>query len=292
MKDGLEFPRQPDRTYLEISPVYAHDPADLLQEGRVNNHARVAAASGQQMGMDGGSATNNKEGMQKFGLGWGSQWHVGKKDDKKTEDNNEETAQEPDQADTANDSNVNNNNNNNNSKDNEDEDKEERWLWMTNVWFSDGECGSGHLRQYRRRLSDVLAADNSTKWELMYIHKLPGPITHSSLSRKVIQSGEHVHTSNNHGKGDHQRRPRRTRPVESVRLAVIYKVIQDEHVAYHNRVYHMGVFQDHEDIQEHCGPTSSETCHRHRPFVHFDYVLPGTTPIKDFTLEHNTILYS
>lgn len=40
-----------------------------------------------------------------------------------------------------------------------------------------------------------------------------------------------------------------------------------------------------------CGP-STETCHRQHPFLSYDYVLPGTTLIKEVTLEHDTILYS
>lgn len=63
----------------------------------------------------------------------------------------------------------------------------------------------------------------------MYTHKLPGPITHTSLSRRMI-------TQEKDGE----------RTTESIRLAVVYKVIQDEHAAYHSRVYHFGVFQKHD----------------------------------------------
>ncbi|KAG0241021.1 hypothetical protein BGX31_001525 [Mortierella sp. GBA43] len=41
-----------------------------------------------------------------------------------------------------------------------------------------------------------------------------------------------------------------------------------------------------------CGATSSETCHAREPFVSFDYILAGSTRLKDFRLEHDTILYS
>lgn len=64
----------------------------------------------------------------------------------------------------------------------------------------------------------------------MYTHKLPGPVTHTSLSRRVIT----------------QERNGAERTTESIRLAVVYKVIQDEHAAYHSRVYHFGVFQEHD----------------------------------------------
>lgn len=67
----------------------------------------------------------------------------------------------------------------------------------------------------------------------MYTHKLPGPITHSSLSRRV--------TTQDKDGANHK--------TESIRLAVVYKVVEDEHAAYHSRVYHFGVYQEHADLR-------------------------------------------
>ncbi|KFH65309.1 hypothetical protein MVEG_08789 [Podila verticillata NRRL 6337] len=254
MKDELEFPRPPDRTYLEVSSLHPQDQDDDDKDAIGGGDKRPEPGTG--------AAVGSKEGL-KFGVGWHSQWHLGKK--KKVVEEEEPPSQKEEATTVVEKQLV-----DEQAKD-EQEHGDERWIWMTNIWHSDGDCGSGHLRQYRRRLSDVMVADNATKWELMYTHKLPGPITHTSLSRRIIKKdGE--------------------RTTESIRLAVVYKVIQDEHAAYHSRVYHFGVFQK-QDLRDDCGP-STETCHRQHPFLSFDYVLPGTTLIKEFTLEHDTILYS
>ncbi|KAI9239709.1 MAG: hypothetical protein BYD32DRAFT_410379 [Podila humilis] len=254
MKDELEFPRPPDRTYLEVSSLHPQDQDDDDKDAIGAGDKRPEPGTG--------AAVGSKEGL-KFGVGWHSQWHLGKK--KKVVEEEEPPSQKEEATTVVEKQLV-----DEQAKD-EQEHGDERWIWMTNIWHSDGDCGSGHLRQYRRRLSDVMVADNATKWELMYTHKLPGPITHTSLSRRIIKKdGE--------------------RTTESIRLAVVYKVIQDEHAAYHSRVYHFGVFQK-QDLRDDCGP-STETCHRQHPFLSFDYVLPGTTLIKEFTLEHDTILYS
>lgn len=154
-------------------------------------------------------------------------------------------------------------------------ESDQSWIWMTNIWHEGSECGPGHLRQYRRRLDHMLADDNPTPWELMYTHRFPGPITHSSLSRHITPS---LNEDRNDG-------------VESIRLAVVYQVSQNEQVAYHTRVYHFGIYDTRTELQE-CGATSSETCHAREPFVSFDYILAGSTRLKDFRLEHDTILYS
>ncbi|KAG0331924.1 hypothetical protein BG000_010493, partial [Podila horticola] len=258
MKDELEFPRQPDRTFLEVSSVYPQDEEDqdAIGSGGARIEVESTGAGGSKDGGGGG-------GGQKFAVGWNSQWHLGKKKKVQEEEQRREaTVVETSKMD--------------HEQDSKEGNRDERWVWMTNIWYNDGECGAGHLRQYRRRLGDVMATDNLTKWELMYTHKLPGPITHSSLSRRVI-------TQDKDGL-DHK--------TESIRLAVVYKVVQDEHAAYHSRVYHFGVYQEHADLRGDCGPISTETCHRHRPFLSYDYVLPGTTLIKEFTLEHDTILYA
>ncbi|KAG0036665.1 hypothetical protein BGZ82_003904 [Podila clonocystis] len=254
MKDELEFPRQPDHTYLEVSSLYPQDEED-----------QYAVESGDRIEEEPVTGSGSKDAGQKFAAGWHSQWHLGKK--KRVP---QEEQQQQQEATVVQSSKV------DPEQGSKDAHGDERWVWMTNIWFNDGECGAGHLRQYRRRLADVMAADNSTMWELMYTHKLPGPITHSSLSRRVITQDE--------DSAEHK--------TESIRLAVVYKVVQDEHAAYHSRVYHFGVYQEHADLRDDCGSISTETCHRHRPFLSYDYVLPGTTLIKEFTLEHDTILYA
>ncbi|KAK3821370.1 MAG: hypothetical protein J3Q66DRAFT_151039 [Benniella sp.] len=147
------------------------------------------------------------------------------------------------------------------------------WIWMTNIWHESSECGPGHLRQYRRRLDHALLNDDSTSWELMYTHKFPGQITHTSLSRRKNEDED---------QGAEK---------ESIRLAIVYKVVRDEHVAYHSRVYHFGIYETRTELEE-CNVGFLETCHVHAPFVSFDYILPGSTPFKDVSLEHDMILYS
>ncbi|KAF9283833.1 hypothetical protein BGZ68_005069, partial [Mortierella alpina] len=131
-----------------------------------------------------------------------------------------------------------------------------QWIWLTNVWHEVGEC---LLRQYRRRLDHVLASNNTNGWELMYTHRFPGPITHTSLSKRVLPRRARD--------GHPTERAESAQPRISTRLAVVYKVVQDEHIAYYSRIYHFGVFHSHQDLE-------------------------GSTPIKDFTLDHDTILYS
>ncbi|KAF9299929.1 hypothetical protein BGZ74_008487 [Mortierella antarctica] len=258
LKDELEFPRQPDRTYLEVSSLYPQDEEDqnAVEDGDRIEEVPVAGSGSQG---------------QKFKVGWNSQWHLGKKKKAVPEEEEQQQQQQPPQEAT-----VVERSKLDPEQGSKDSDGNERWVWMTNIWYNDGECGAGHLRQYRRRLGDVMAADNSTKWELMYTHKLPGPITHSSLSRRV--------TTQDKDGANHK--------TESIRLAVVYKVVEDEHAAYHSRVYRFGVYQEHADLREDCGPISTETCHRYRPFLNYNYVLPGTTLIKEFTLEHDMILYA
>ncbi|KAF9907876.1 hypothetical protein BX616_000305 [Lobosporangium transversale] len=137
-----------------------------------------------------------------------------------------------------------------------EKDDEEQWIWMTNIWHEISECGPA--------------------WELMYAHRFPGPIIHSSLSRRPLP------------KEADSKRDR-----ESIRLAVVYKLVEEERVTYHSRVYHFGTFQRNgPELKEECQISVKETCHVHVPFLSFDYILPGSTPIKDFSLEHDTFLYS
>ncbi|KAI1311962.1 hypothetical protein EDD11_003218 [Mortierella claussenii] len=160
-----------------------------------------------------------------------------------------------------------------------EDEQHQQWVWMTTIWHEVSECGPGYLRQYRRRLDLVLTSNKSSPWELMYTHRFPGPITHSSISKRILPDDT---ISSSSGKNR-----------EAIRLAVVYKVVEDERAEYHTRVYHFGVFQHVQDLKEgiqsaQCG----ETCHVHAPFLSFDYILPGSTPIKDFSLEHDMLLYS
>ncbi|KAF9110512.1 hypothetical protein BGX27_006239 [Mortierella sp. AM989] len=224
-RDKLDFPRKPDRTFMEASKVY-HD------------HFRDWSA-------DYIGSEESKNYGQKFMAGWNSQWHLNKKKSK--------------QSDPAAASNIGS----------DSVDDTQQWIWMTNIWHDDGNCGPA--------------------WDLMYIHKFPGIITHSSLSKRLVPRSPTG--------GDAQEKDGATSvgqlSREDIRLAIVYKVAQDEDVTYYSRVYHFGVFQDLTDLRD-CKSksTETETCHVHEPFMNYDYVLPGSTPIKDFTLEHDVIIYS
>ncbi|KAG0202953.1 hypothetical protein BGX28_004706 [Mortierella sp. GBA30] len=256
----FNLPSLPDRTYMEITGVYHDHFRDLdtgtysnsmLKDLENNNNSNDGHVNVKQ------DRANKDDHRHKFVVGWNAQWHIGKKNRR-----NEGTASNADdeieydskQQDLIYEYRV-----------------SKEWIWLTAIWHEDGDCGPGVLRQYRRRLDHVLRSNNATRWELMYTHRFPGPITHSSLSKRIV--------------------PQESESRESIRLAVVYKVVQDEHVAYHSRVYHFGVFHRHLELRE-CTSASTETCHAQHPFVSFDYVLPGSTPIKDFSLEHNMILYS
>lgn len=69
----------------------------------------------------------------------------------------------------------------------------------------------------------------------MYTHRFPGPITHSSLSKHLIP------LSNEDGDQGFEG--------ESIRLAIVYKVVQNEQVAYHSRVYHFGIYDTRTELQ-------------------------------------------
>ncbi|KAG0321364.1 hypothetical protein BGZ99_003946 [Dissophora globulifera] len=262
--DELDFPKRPDRTFIEVSGVY-HDHFREWGATRADDNSDDINREHQKQQ---GSSGNNED-AHKFMGGWNAQWTMGirknkgaKQEFKSGTHGDQDSAQEQEG----------------------DHNRDEHWIWMTNIWHQDGDCGGpGFLRQYRRRLDHALTSDNSTSWELMYTHRFPGPITHTSLSKRVVSSSPGTEMQEHDG----QRRGR-----ELIRLAVVYKIVQDEHVAYHSRVYHFGTFQSRTDLKDKCPSPSTETCHVHAPFVNFDYVLPGSTPIKDFSLEHDTILYS
>ncbi|KAG0332839.1 hypothetical protein BG004_001087, partial [Podila humilis] len=282
LRDELEFLRSPDRTFLEIS----------------NSLPSSSSSSSSSSSLLHPDTDTGSKGDPMFGRlrSWNAQRHL----DKKKKDTTMEKEQE-DQEESNIIEHVVNSDSTVDKEEEEEEREDNRWIWMTNVWYNDGECGA--------------------EWELMYIHKFPGPITHTSLSRRIVQQqqqhkqphngndeeGEVNNNNNSNDDADQIQEQHQQQQAESIRLAVVYKVIQDEYVAYHSRIYHFGMYQqqqeedkeeeeDHQevDIKEDCGSMSSstETCHRQQPFLSFDYVLPGTTPIKDFTLEHDVILYS
>ncbi|KAF9194233.1 hypothetical protein BGZ50_006525 [Haplosporangium sp. Z 11] len=278
-RDELEFQRPPDRTYMEISGVYHDDFRDWSRGHDLDykdedenmgvhgydhagservEHTRAGHGSGSRnipegKGGDSAPDRNRKDLAQNFVAGWNTQWHLGGKKKTRERDDVSETRNSDAQG-------------NDDIKHGHAPD-DDQWIWMTNIWHDDGECGPA--------------------WELMYTHRFPGLITHSSLSKRVVPE----QTMDDHLEDKDGKMIPRPRGRESIRLAVVYKVVRDERVSYHSRIYHFGTFQNHEDIKE-CGSTSTETCHRSAPFLNFDYVLPGSTPIKDFSLEHDTILYS
>ena len=83
----------------------------------------------------------------------------------------------------------------------------------------------------------------------MYTHKLPGPIVHASLSKRVFPSQKRStrRSSTQNQDQDQDQSQDQTQDEETdiqrevIRLAVVFKVVQDEHVAYHSRIYHFGV---------------------------------------------------
>lgn len=131
-------------------------------------------------------------------------------------------------------------------------------------------------------------------WEHMYTHSLPGPIVHASLSKRVFPNRRKT-AQKSSTVTDENGTTASTSNREVVRLAVVFKVVQNEHVTYHSRIYHFGVLHAGKkvELRADCGSMSSdETCHSQLPFQSFDYVLPGSTAIKDFSLEHDSLLYS
>ncbi|CAO3565588.1 unnamed protein product [Mortierella alpina] len=285
--DGYDFPQElfrhrdelhlhplPTRSFMEVSNVVLDDyrdyySADADSDSDDRFHTEEVRHDRRQ-GQDQG---------HKFVVGWNKQWHLGKdRNDNNSRDGakvaaatDQASAQAPDDKERAGSDLL---------KEYQDG---KQWIWLTNVWHEDGDCEPGLLRQYRRPLDHVLENNNATPWELMYTHKFPGPITHTSLSKRVLPRRARDGHLTEDAEGAQSR--------ISIRLAVVFKVIQDEHVAYHSRVYHFGVFHGHQELGE-CSLTSKDTCHARDAFVSFDYVLPGSTPIKDFSLDHDTILYS
>ncbi|KAF9094992.1 hypothetical protein BGX29_009221 [Mortierella sp. GBA35] len=275
-KDTLDFPR-PGRTFLEISRVYYDDYWDWPQEQDQDGSIPVPPSSSSSSGEPaaGGTASSpspvppqqqqqQQEQGNKFGVGWSSQWHLGKKKlaaasggggihtgRREAEEVTQETYQQ---------------HQNRQGGGQDAYMDQEQWIWMTNVWFEDANCGSGYLRQYRRRMDRVMESDNTTTWELMYTHRFLGVVTHTSLSKRIFPEATTATTDEEYMDGQ-ERTTTSPRGQESIRLAIVYKVVQNEHVTYHARVYHFGVFQRHVELR-------------------------GSSHIKDFSLEHDTIYYS
>ncbi|GJJ69855.1 hypothetical protein EMPS_02204 [Entomortierella parvispora] len=289
--DGYDFPvkvsenndtiehfggRLPDRTFLEISPVYLAEQVLFTKESDFALSDPEEGTGAESDREEGQIDHGVKKALAKDGPAglWQSQWRKMKG----TKDGDASAQGPTDEAELD----------SLGSKGNE-----QQWIWMTNLWYDDGDCGPGHIRQYRRPLDRALTGDNSSTWDLMYTHKLPGPIVHASLSKRVFPTPRKP-TRSSSAQGQDQRQDEEIDVHrEVIRLAVVFKVVQDEHVAYHSRIYHYGVFHSGKvDLRADCASMSTETCHSQVPFQTFDYVLPGSTAIKDFSLEHDSILYS
>lgn len=129
MKDELEFPRPPDRTYLEVSSLYPQDEDD-------DDKDAIGGGGDKRPEPGTGAAVGSKEGP-KFGVVWHPQWHLGKK--KKVVEEEEQPPQKEEATTVVETQKV-----DEQGKD-EHEHEDERWVWMTNIWHNDGDCGSGIL---------------------------------------------------------------------------------------------------------------------------------------------------
>lgn len=144
--DGYDFPeiitrnngtiehyggKRPDRTFLEISPVYLAedviftkesdffqtDPEDGVQSDRTEAQAENDKAAG-----DGGGGA---------GL-WQSQWRK-MKGSKDNDASAQESADEAEMDPLG-------------SKRNE-----QQWIWLTNLWYDDGDCGPGKTTSVKEK---------------------------------------------------------------------------------------------------------------------------------------------
>lgn len=208
--DGYDFPVQvakcdrkleqqpkPSRTFLEISGVY-HDqfwdwPEEQDQDGSIPIHVppssvAVAASSShassagngnnhsQQQGQQGQEQQGGQQGQGiKFGVGWNSQWHLGKKlpADRQADEAPEEVVlQYQDGQGAGQDANV----------------DSERWIWMTNVWLEDGDSGSGEdmgqcLKERRCWTFFMGSSAHSSRKIMRYVYRLPSAVSTSVGSR-------------------------------------------------------------------------------------------------------------
>ncbi|KAG0280267.1 hypothetical protein BGZ95_010705 [Linnemannia exigua] len=299
----LDFPK-PSRTFLEISGVYHDDfwewPEEQDQDGSIpipvapssaaTASSHVSSSSSSRGGVNHSQQQQQQQQRQaqglKFGVGWNSQWHLGKKklpaagaqSGRREEDGTKERDRQFQNGQGEEENGFRNS---------------EQWLWMTNVWLEDGDSGSGYLRQYRRRLDRVMASDiNTCKNNVFHVCSIysirPQELDDTNILRILPEAPTET---DEESQDEQQQHPPVMRGRESIRLAIVYKVLQEEHVSYHSRVYHFGTFQHHAELRD-CEPLTTATCHRHAPFLNFDYVLPGSSPIKDFSLEFDMMYYS
>ncbi|CAG8774640.1 3050_t:CDS:2, partial [Racocetra persica] len=156
------------------------------------------------------------------------------------------------------------------------------WVYLTAIWKgyeSDFDDATGLIKQYRRPLRLLLSSNNfdpNNKWQLLYIHRLEGPITHiSSYYHENYQfTPNHDFDENN-------------------ALAVLYQKQEQEQIQYVLRLYNIGKFESGSsdfDYVECKKPFY--TCHNYPSFEYQDIILPGTTKIKSFHVEDSLILYS
>lgn len=105
--------------------------SDASSAGNGNNHS-------QQQGQQGQQQQRGQQGQGiKFGVGWSSQWHLGKKKvpaARQADEAQEEVDQQyQNEQESGQDTYV----------------DSERWIWMTNVWLEDSDSGSGEdIGQY------------------------------------------------------------------------------------------------------------------------------------------------
>ncbi|CAG8592770.1 4681_t:CDS:10, partial [Cetraspora pellucida] len=156
------------------------------------------------------------------------------------------------------------------------------WVYLTAIWKgyeSDFDDATGLIKQYRRPLHLLLSSNNfdpNNKWQLLYIHRLEGPITH--ISSYYHENSQIV------SKRDFD---------ENNALAVLYQKQEQEQIQYVLRLYNIGNFESGSaDFNRVECEKPFYTCHNYPSFEYQDIILPGTTKIKSFHVEDSLILYS
>ncbi|RIA94332.1 hypothetical protein C1645_818146 [Glomus cerebriforme] len=159
------------------------------------------------------------------------------------------------------------------------------WVYLTAIWKAhevNYEDATGMIRQYRRPLHLILSRDNydpNNNWQLLYNHRLDGPITH--ISSFYYNDGS---------------LPTYTEYNENNALAILYQLYGKEEIKYKVRFYHIGNYEEeiNNDTNElgECQNFSPHTCHIEPSFKYQDIILPGTTKIKSFHVDGSIILYS
>ncbi|KAF9162722.1 hypothetical protein DFQ26_003295 [Actinomortierella ambigua] len=126
--------------------------------------------------------------------------------------------------------------------------KEQPWAWLTMIQHESDTCSPGVVYQYGRPLESVLRPGDDNSWKLLYTHKLPGSIIHTSVSRRLVPLSKEIRARRLRERAERLTDTTRESALhgdarEAIRLAVLYKVVQDETAAYYLRVYHFGRFQ-------------------------------------------------